>query len=192
MFVNSLVDLALTLPNQNIHFHWRGGIAEFVMTLPGGITVGLELDIQQKSAEKDTLQTKLFEILSSDLKEPFALFTSLQDILNTVGKDDFRRAELMQILRKEGNKDALPVQFLQVLQKDLLRIRLAEMLGEKFASIEPLLGQTFTFNWYGLEKKFSFIFSEQQQINIESLNLKKDTIVFAIVSGSSAGSPRTV
>ena len=57
------------------------------------------------------------------------------------------------------------------------------MLGEKFASIEPLLGQTFTFNWYGLEKKFSFIFSEQQQINIESLNLKKDTVLFAIVSG---------
>jgi hypothetical protein len=51
---------------------------------------------------------------------------------------------------------------------------LTKILGSQIAAdIEPLLAQSFTFNWDGETKKFSFKFLEQQTLAIKSVKLKK-------------------
>jgi hypothetical protein len=107
---SNLIDLALTLPNQNMHIMWQGnlGIADLVLTLPGGMKLTLELEINKIESGKDLLRTKLSEIL-----------------------------------------------------------------GNQFADIEPLLGQTFKFKWNGETKEFKIEFLEQQEISLKSIKLKK-------------------
>jgi hypothetical protein len=152
--ISNLIDLALTLPNQTIRIQWKGSInkAELFITLPGGMELTLELNVNNIQAEHDTLRTKLFEALDSRLDEiagesgQYLLHTKLLDVLNTVGKNDPRRAQILGILDK-NDKESLRTELEKLPGTDFLRTKLAGILGEQFAEIEPFLSQTLSFEW---------------------------------------------
>lgn len=184
---NNLIDFALTMPNQNINMHWDGdnNRAQMAITLPGGMVLNLELNINKQKAEQDTLRASLLEALDSLDANPVASdeefkgwkqyqrIIALQKVVNTVGENDFRRAELLRVLGNHGDEKTLRAALVKVLERDVLRTKLAEVLGEQFDGLEPFLKQTFAFNWDGKEKAFKITFGEQQFINLKSLKLKK-------------------
>lgn len=167
--INTLIDAVLTLPNQDISIDWQGDHATVITTLPGGVTLKLELDVQKRQAENDQLRTEILaavDVTSSDN-------TELVRIINTVGENDFRHDQLLKVVETTTDKAALKVELLKVLERDILRTKLVEVLGDQFPNLAPLLTQTFSFKWNSEMKRFSINFLEQQEIKIKSLKLKK-------------------
>ncbi len=156
LFYN-LFDLALTLPNQNIRMQWEGNIrkATLFITLPGGMELTLELDVKNIPVEHDILRTKLLEVLDNKLVIPkeesplYYLHTKLSEVLNTVGANDPRRAQIFEVLRTNADKAALRAKLVKMPGTDFLRTKLSEVLGAHFAEIEPFLSQTMNFEWDG-------------------------------------------
>lgn len=152
--MSNLIDLALTLPNQNIAIQWKGGInkALLFITLPGGMELTLELNVNKIQAEHDILRTKLLEALDSPLEKingesgQYLLHTKLLEVLNTVGKNDPRRGQILSILDM-NDKESLRAELVKLPGTDFLRTKLAEVLGEQFGEIEPFLSQTLSFEW---------------------------------------------
>ncbi|HEY5235811.1 MAG TPA: hypothetical protein VIJ14_06510, partial [Rhabdochlamydiaceae bacterium] len=155
--MSNLIDLALTLPNQNIRLQWEGNIgkAKLFITLPGGMELTLELDVKNIPAEHDTLRTKLLEVLDTELVIPkgespqYYLHTKLLEVLNTVGANDPRRAQILKVLQTNTDKAAIRAELVTVPGTDFLRTKLSEVLGDQFAEIEPFLSQTLSFKWDG-------------------------------------------
>ena len=69
MLINSLFDLVLTLPNQNIFIKWERNHATLITTLPGDITLKLELNLDKREGKQDILRSKLEEILGSQFED---------------------------------------------------------------------------------------------------------------------------
>lgn len=75
--LNELLDLLLTLPNQAIHFDWRGADhpATIILTLPGGIILKLDLKIPEaKAGEIDIVRGFLSKVLKDK-------FTAIEPLL---------------------------------------------------------------------------------------------------------------
>jgi hypothetical protein len=180
LFTN-IIDLVLRMPNQNIHIHWEGGlgIAQLNITLPGGMVLNLELDVQKIQGKNDPLMAKFLEVFELEVpKGESPLYyhhTKLLEVLKTVAADDPRRAQIQEVLRNHAdNMDTLLAELAKVIERDILRTKLTEILGSQFAAdFEPLLSQPFTFNWDGKTKEFTFKFLEQQTLAIKSVKLKK-------------------
>ncbi len=180
--MGNLIDLALTMPNQNMHMRWEGGIgmAQLVVTLPGGMLLTLDLDVQKIQGKNDPLMAQFLEILDNELvvpKDESPLYyrqTRLLKVLDTVAADDPRRAQILEVLQTNTDKDILRSELAKIIEKDILRTKLTEILGSQFAAdIEPLLSQSFTFNWDGKTKQFSIKFLKEQKLHIKSLKFKK-------------------
>jgi len=74
--LNELFDLLLTLPNQAIHFDWRGADhpTTIILTLPGGIILKLDLKIPEAKAGETDIVRGFFSKL---LKDKFAAIEPL-------------------------------------------------------------------------------------------------------------------
>ncbi len=80
----------------------------------------------------------------------------------------------LEVLRTHTDKATLRTELSKVIERDLIRTKLTEILGSQFAAdIQPLLAQTFTFKWNGETKEFSIKFLEQQELQLKSIKLKK-------------------
>jgi hypothetical protein len=95
-------------------------------------------------------------------------------VLETVALDDPRRAQILKVLETHSDKaSTLRTELAKVIERDILRTKLTEILGSQFPNIEPLLSQSFTFNWFGETKKFSIQFVKEQKLHLKSLTFKK-------------------
>lgn len=179
LFTN-LIDLALRMPNQNMQMIWEGGIgiAQLVITLPGGMLLKLELDVQKIQGKNDPMMAKFLEVFELEVPQGesrlYYHHTQLLEVLKTIPTNDPRRAKVHEVLRTNTDINTLRVELAKVIERDILRTKLTEILGSQIAAdFEPLLAQTFNFQWNGETKEFSIKFLEQQEITIKSLKLRK-------------------
>jgi hypothetical protein len=176
LFTN-LVDIALRMPNQNMHMIWANGIAQLTITLPGGMVLNLELNVQKIQGKNDPLMAQFLEVLDNAPEgesELYFIQSKCIDVFKTISTDDPRRTQIREVLRKHGNKDTLRAELAKVIERDIIRTKLTEIIGSQFAGdIEPLLAQTFNFQWNGETKEFSIKFLEEQNLTLKSIKLKK-------------------
>ncbi len=127
-----------------------------------------------------TIDSQLAKLLTQELKplEETTLLTNLIDLaLRMPNQDMYVMWEggmgLAQLVITLPGGMVLKLE-LDVQERDILRTKLTEILGSQFAAdFEPLLNQTFNFNWNGATKEFSLKFLQQQKLAIKSVKLKK-------------------
>jgi hypothetical protein len=179
--MSNLIDLALTLPNQNLHMRWEGGIgqAQLTMTLPGGMVLNLDLDVNKIQGKNDPLMAKFLEVLDSPVPQGSSKRhyhpAKLVEVFEKFGGDHPNHAQIREaLIANMDDKDALRTELAKIIERDALRTKLAQLLGNEFVGdLEPLLTQSFTFNWSGHTKQFSIKFDKEQKLHIKSLKFKE-------------------
>lgn len=177
--LTNLIDLALRMPNQDMHMIWEGGmgLAQLAITLPGGMVLKLELNV----TEKDILRTKLTEILGSQFAdiEPL-LDQTFNFIWNGATKEfSFKFLEQQKLtiksvkLKKGGFFQNMLRKFVSWITRNRVITLPKEIHGKvnfETASVEFQKGTSFTIHTaLGVSKKLGlrlFSFARDNMIDI--------------------------
>ena len=101
--LTEILDVILTLPNQYVSLNWYGkteavsNCAELTVTLPGGMSLKLELNVLQEEGKQDALRT----LLSKQLKTKFPAIESLLNETFTFKWDGEHKEFKLNFLRQQ-------------------------------------------------------------------------------------------